>query len=122
MRPDDEPDSDLERIRRNIHYYNEGDLSAIEVVNDVLVNLAALERFDLVEATARLLPEKVRQVLRQAVEKVLRRDHEHRGLFVFGRPSKEWWEKERVNVDRLAGLFKPLLEAAPPASCPPKDS
>ena len=83
-----------------------------EVVNKVLVDLAASERFDLVDETVRLLPHAIREQLRQTVADILQVRSSYKGLFIIGRASEEWWEKVRRNVKQLAEMLRPVLEKA----------
>jgi hypothetical protein len=110
MRDAKNPDPILESFRTAARKYEEGDVTVREMVNKVLVDLAASERFDLVEETVRLLPEPIRDELRRAVADVLQVGCSYGGLFIIGRASEEWWARVRRNVKQLAEILRPALE------------
>jgi hypothetical protein len=101
----------LETFRKRVDQFEAGDLTRLELVNEVLIKLAAAERFDLAEETIGLLPESLRDELRRNVGEILEAGSSYKGLFIIGRASDDWWQKVRNGAVRLAGMMKPILDS-----------
>jgi hypothetical protein len=99
----------LEGFRKHCRFFEEGDLTAAEVVNGVLLKLAESQRFDLVEETVRLLPVSVAAELRRTIEEILRPNSGYKAPVIIGRASREWEARIRRDVRHLAERFSKVM-------------
>lgn len=97
------------KVVNAVHYYAEGDLTVVELVNEIFLKLAETSRFDLVGRVVDILPSSGREELRRIVEDIGEGRDTYKP-FIIGRASEEWWDQIRQRIRGLADLFKPLLE------------
>lgn len=109
MREPEGLDPLLEHFAHCVHLCERGDITARELVVDILIKLGRSERFDLAEPTVDLLPNSIRVELEKSVAEILLVGESYKGLFIIGRASDEWWQKTRKGVKLLAEVLKPII-------------